>query len=126
MTTPRKNPVEWLVFAAGLGLIVGLVSYLGYAAATSSNEPPRLVVELGAIDDVENGYRVELRVANHGATTAAGVTVEVLDTRLGATARAEVTLAFVPHGSSRRAWVVLKERPDRTKLHARVLGYEEP
>lgn len=126
MTTPRKNAVEWLVFAASLLLITAVVAYLVYAAATSSNEPPRLMVEIGTIADVESGSRVELRVLNRGATTAANVVVEVIDDAPGARDRAEVTLAFVPHGSSRRAWVVFSEHPHRERLRARVLGYEEP
>ena len=126
MKTPRRNPLEWGVFAVCLALVSAVVLYLAYSAARSSEAPPRLAVEVGEVEQAPDGFTVAVTVANEGDTTAASVLIEV---RAGAdpdAERGEVTLDLVPRGSSRRAWVSLRRQPIPGQIQARVLGYEEP
>jgi uncharacterized protein (TIGR02588 family) len=52
--------------------------------------------------------------------------IEVVLSGVATTERNEVQLAFVPHGSRRRAWVLFTADPRGRTVKARVLGYEEP
>jgi uncharacterized protein (TIGR02588 family) len=123
VTAPEKNWLEWVVFWAGLALLGGLAGYLVYASAVAGETPPRLAVAIGAPERLATGYAVPVSVTNEGDTTAQSVTIEV---ESGTGERGEVTLAFVPHGSSRRGWVTFDRQPDPARLRARVVGYEEP
>lgn len=126
MRTPRRTPLEWGVFGVSLALVSAVVLYLVYAAAVSSPTPPRLAVEVGDVEPAPHGFAVTVTVENHGDTTAASVLVEVRAGEASDAERAEVMIAFVPRGSSRRAWVSLQRRPTPGQIRARVLGYEEP
>jgi uncharacterized protein (TIGR02588 family) len=123
---PEKNWLEWMVFWAGLALVGGVAGYLAYAATTTGRTPPRLTIAIGEPRRTAEGFAVPVTVANAGDTTAHSVTVEVRSGDGGEGERAEVTLAFVPHGSERRGWVTFERAPDASRLRARVLGYEEP
>jgi uncharacterized protein (TIGR02588 family) len=126
VTRPVKNWLEWTVFGLGLILIAGIAAYLVHAAATRSERPPALAIQVGSIIAAPAGFAVPLTVTNSGDVTAEQVIVEVLngDARTGE--RSELTLAFVPHGSTRHGWVIFERRPDPGGVRARVLGYEEP
>ncbi|MGH9308618.1 MAG: hypothetical protein ACRD1U_04545 [Vicinamibacterales bacterium] len=126
MTKPRKNWLEWAVFWTGLVLVGAVAAYLVYAAAVGGNRPPQLAVHIGAIEEVPGGFAVAVEVRNSGDVTAEAVVVEVRSNEGADHERGEVTLAFVPHGSTRRGWVTFPQRPDAGTLRARVLGYEEP
>lgn len=126
MSKPRKNWLEWAVFWLGLALVCTVASYLVYAAAVGGTRPPQLAIHIGAIEEVPGGFAVAVEVRNTGDVTAEAVVVEVLSGEGADHERGELTLAFVPHGSTRRGWVTFPRRPDARTLRARVLGYQEP
>jgi uncharacterized protein (TIGR02588 family) len=121
--TAKKNPLEWTVFAVSLAVIATVVGVLVYTHATGGSQPPHLVVTLGAPVAQDGHHAVPLVIENRGDVTAENVQIEVT---LSGRERAEVHIAFVPHGSRRRAWVTFREDPSGGHLQARVLGYEEP
>jgi uncharacterized protein (TIGR02588 family) len=122
--TPEKNWLEWTVFWSSLALVLGVVSYLVHAAATTAGTPPQLVVELGAPERVPAGYAVPVSVSNRGDRTAANVRLAVA--LEGSGERGELQLDFVPQRSSRKGWVTFREFPAAGRLRASILGYESP
>lgn len=126
MKTPEKHPLEWLVFAVSLVLVLGTLGYLVYDAARGGEEPPDLVVELGAARRGSQGFRVPVTVRNRGDETAENAHIEVVLTSPGRPPEtAGLDIAFVPRGSTRRGWVTFSADPTG-RLTGRVLGYEKP
>ena len=126
MRRPRKNWLEWAVFWLGLALVCAVGAYLVTAALVGGNRPPQLSVSIGAIEEVPAGFAVGVQVRNSGDRTAESVVVEVLSGEGADPERGELTLPFVPQGSTRRGRVTFTRRPDAGTLRVRVLGYLEP
>ena len=122
----KKNGLEWSVFGVSFAIIVATVAILVRAHLTSADRPPAIVVTIGEPLAQAGGFAVPLDVANTGDRTAQAVVIEVILSRGGSDDRHQVELAFVPHGSHRRAWVVFPDDPRGGTLKARVIGYEEP
>jgi uncharacterized protein (TIGR02588 family) len=132
MSKLQKNWVEWTVFAVGLVLVVSALSYLIYDGAMMGSDPPSLEVRLGMPEQRAYNFIVPVSVTNHGDETAEGITVEVSMENAGggesetATARGELTIAFLPRRATREGFVTFKDDPRAARLTARVLGYEKP
>lgn len=131
MTLPKKNWLEWTVFAAGLTLLVAVASYLVVQALRHRDEPAALTIALGepwspaGTDPAQ--LVVPITVGNHGGQTAAEVDVEVLLVRDGEVLeRRELTFPFVPRKSSRPGSLTFQHHPRREELVAHVLGYLDP
>lgn len=122
----EKNALEWGVFAVSLALISAVVGVLLYTHFTSQNRPPSIRIVLGTPERSGDGYAVPLDVFNDGDVTAEEVEIEVVLAGDREERRSAVVLAFVPHGSHRRAWVGFAEEPRPGRLRARVVGYREP
>jgi uncharacterized protein (TIGR02588 family) len=122
----QKNRLEWMVFSLSLLLIALVLGVLLYEQLTSENLPPRLVVEIGATVRSPAGFAVPIELRNDGDRTAEAVQIEVVLVSGSEQERATATLAFVPHGSRRRAWVTFRHDPAKGSLTTRVVGYEEP
>jgi uncharacterized protein (TIGR02588 family) len=125
----QKNWVEWVVFAAGLALVLFALAYLVYDGATMGSEPPSIEVRLGAPEPRAHNFIVPVTVTNHGDETAEGVAIEVLleGGDAGAEpARGELTIAFLPRRATREGFVTFQQDPRAARLTARVLGYEKP
>lgn len=141
MIAPRKNWLEWTVFAAGLLLLIATTGYLGYQALVHG-QPAALRVTLGTPwtpdDDHPARVVVPVTVHNDGGQTAAEVKIEVSVVRGGddrstrstsstePLERRELTFTFVPHMSSRSGALTFEHRPAPEELHAQVLSYLEP
>ena len=127
MSELKKNWLEWSVFVAGALLVVGVIGYLAYDAATAGNDPPSIEVQLGAPEQRLRNFAVPVTVVNHGDQTAEGVQIEVVLEEGGAESeRGEFAVAFLPRHSSREGWVAFQRDPRNGTLRARVLGYEKP
>jgi uncharacterized protein (TIGR02588 family) len=125
---PRKNTLEWMVFAISLLLVLGVIGYLILASIRLGEGPPNLAVELGQIIPAETGkFIVPVTVYNHGDQTAVDVTVEVVLMRGEEEVEtAQVTLPLVPYNSDRQGVVTFSEDPRQDRLEARVVGYLLP
>lgn len=127
MTKIKKNPLEWAVFGIGLVLTLAVVGFLAWDAARSGDEPPDLVVELGAPQPRTHGWAVPVTVRNLGEETAEGARVLVtLELPGGEKEEAEIDLPFVPRHSRREGWVHFLHPPASGRLSGRVTGYEQP
>jgi uncharacterized protein (TIGR02588 family) len=123
----HKNWLEWLVFAASVGIVGACVVALAVSAFRSGDRPPDVTVEVGAATRGASGYRVPVRVRNEGDETAEGVTIEVgLISGGEEVERGEFTVAFLPRKSRREGWVVFQRDPGCCTLRARALGFEKP
>ncbi len=127
MSKLQKNRLEWMVFAIGLALVLGTISYLTYAGLMIGSDPPSIEVRLGAPEQREHNFIVPVTVVNHGDQTAAGIHIEVVMEQDGAEKeRGELDLPFLPRHATREGWVTFAQDPRTAQLKARVLGYEKP
>jgi uncharacterized protein (TIGR02588 family) len=126
MTLPRKNFLEWTVFAIGLLLVLTVAGLLVWDAATAEGGPPILRLELGVPQPADGRFLVPVAVRNLGAQSAEGVQIEVVLDGPGGHEEAGYEVAFVPRRSERRGWVVFRSDPRGGRLEGRVLGYEHP
>ena len=127
MNRPKKNWLEWTVFALSALLIAAVISFLVYETATIGNAPPDIQVQIGAPEPRTGYFAVPIEVMNKGDHTAEGVHVEiVLKGGGGNEETGDFEIAFLPRRGSREAWVTFKSDPREGTLEARVLGYEKP
>ncbi len=124
----QKNWVEWTVFAVGLLLVVSVIAYLAYDAATLTDAPPSIEVRTGQPIERPHNFIIPVSLTNHGDQTAEGVLVEVsLESGGVETERGEFTIAFLPRRSTREGWVAFQTDPRTAgQIKARVMGYEKP
>jgi uncharacterized protein (TIGR02588 family) len=122
----KKNALEWIVFAASAVLILCCVSLLIYRQLSGGGSPPSISVAAGEVIETSGGFAVAMRVENGGDTTAEEVDIEATLRWPGGEERGDITLAYVPYHSHRRAWIVFRRDPRTASLEARVVGYREP
>ena len=122
----EKNWLEWAVFGLGLALVCGVLGFLAYDGATTSNAPAEFRIELGRAEQRADGFHVPVRLTNSGGETAEGVHVEVVLEAAGREERGEFVVAFLPRGGTREASVTFHTDPATGSMRARVLGYEKP
>lgn len=121
------SPIEWLVAAVSLVIVLGVIVILIFEAFTDPVTPPILSIRTERIVETRYGYIVEFQVENAGYATAASLLVEgelaaadsVLET-------SEVTIDFVPAESRRKAGLFFKHDPRRYHLTIEPRGYDEP
>lgn len=127
MSKPDKNPLEWTVFAIGLVLVVATLGYLVRESVVGAGGPPEVVARLGETRPTASGYLVPVEVANDGQTTAEDVRVPIfLDLPGGKREEAELSIAFLPRGSSRSGWVSFRDDPRRGTLSLGAIAFEAP
>ena len=126
MKRPHKNPLEWLVFAASLLVIGGVVAALVYSGRSTGSRPAHLEVFLGDSRPAAGRFFVPVVVENRGGKAAAGVRVEIVLESGNGAERAGFELPYAPAGSMRRGEVVLDTDPRDGRISGRVVGFELP
>jgi uncharacterized protein (TIGR02588 family) len=117
---------EWIVAILGLVLIVGSIAYMVYQAVGDSS-PPNIVVHVGLVKPIHNGYLVQIRAINQGGSTAAGLMIKgELKDGNKAIETSETTIDYVPPQSEGEGGLFFKENPRNYKLEVRAEGYQEP
>jgi uncharacterized protein (TIGR02588 family) len=126
----RAEPSIWEWVAAGIGgaLVVAVVGFMAYEAATLSPHPtPRLAIRIDTVVAYPGGYIVEFRASNSGDATAASVLVEgELRSDTGVVERSEATIDFVPAGSWRTGGLVFTKDPRSYQMEVRPAGFGRP
>ena len=127
MSKIRKHPLEWIVFAVSLVVVLGTLGLLVRDAVSGEDAPAALSVELGRPEPRGGTWAVPVTVRNQGDETAEGVHVEVtLETPGKPIETADFEAAFVPRRSQREGWVTFRSDPARGRLSGRAVGYESP
>jgi uncharacterized protein (TIGR02588 family) len=129
MPLPRKNWLEWTVFAGGLALLIAVVGFLVVETVAAEGRPATLSVELGEPvqrDADPAQVVVPVTVRNDGDHAAEAVLVEVERGTGEAALRGQVEIHDVPRMSSRTAVVAFPPSPGAGELRARIVGYSEP
>ena len=115
----KRNALEWVTFAVGVALTLGVIGFLVYQMVAGSDEPPDLVIELGAPDTRRGTTLVPVTVRNEGDRVAEAAVIEVC---AGPDACAELSFTYVPQGSKRTGEVGF-EAPLPGPLRTRVVSY---
>lgn len=123
---PRKNWLEWAVFALSIAIIAATVGFLVHGSMTLGDSPPRLEIFLGEARAERGLFLVPVVVENRGARPAAGVRVEVVLTAGQFSEQGGFDLSYSPGGSVRRGEVAFSRDPRSGTLKARAPGFEEP
>lgn len=127
MKKPKKNWLEWTIFAGSLLLILATAAALIYEQTTLAGGPPDPRVTLGKPEAHEGYFAVPVTVENQGDETAAGAHLEVtLTSPGGESEKADFTLPYLPRHATRHAWVTFRRDPREGKLAPRVIGYQKP
>jgi uncharacterized protein (TIGR02588 family) len=123
----HKNILEWIVFGVSAVAIAGILAMLVTMGVTSEDRPPLLRITVGAPVAIGDAHRVPVEVKNDGGATAEGVNIEVaLLSGTKVVESGELTIAFVPRGSTRKGWVTFHNDPRQFAIKARASGFNEP
>jgi uncharacterized protein (TIGR02588 family) len=119
---------EWVAAAIGGALVVAVVAFMAYEAATLSPHPtPRLAIRIDTVVADPSGYIVEFRAINSGDATATSVLVQgELRSDTGLVERSEGTVDFVPARSWRRGGLVFARDPRTHRMEVRPVGFDRP
>ncbi len=122
----QKNWLEWMVFGVSAVLLLLVISFLGYEAATLGDALPDIQLQTGTPEARSGYFAVPIEVTNKGDQTAEGVHIEVVLRSGRQEERSDIDIQFLPRRGKREAWVTFKTDPRTATLEARVLGYEKP
>lgn len=124
---PKKNALEWTVFALSLIAIGAVVTLLFIGGGDTAAVRPDLVVQTGSAVRGPNGHAIPVTVRNIGNATAEQARIEIaLLSGSEAMEKAELTIAFVPRRSKREGWVVFERDPRCCTISARAVSFEKP
>lgn len=136
-----KNPVNpgnalntpmWEKVLGLLGLLllcIGFI-YLGWNALSEQQLPPEIVLSVKEVNDLEQGYLVQIEVVNTGSQSVAGLHFEgsllVDNINRNSTEISNATLDYVPARSKKSAGLYFSNDPRVGILTLRALGYQTP
>lgn len=122
------NPLtEWGAASIGIVLLAGSVLFSVQRGLRHGDSPPDIVVTPTAVTEVSQGYLVRFTAENRGAMAAAGVRVEGEVRRAdGTNETADVTLDYLPAGSTRTGGLIVRSDPRAGNLVLRAVGYHKP
>lgn len=127
MKPPKKNWLEWTIFAISLVLVLVTAGVLVQQQFSLEDKPPDPQIELGTPEAHDGYFAVPVKVTNRGDSTAASVQVEVaLRTAEGESETGQFDLPYLPRRSTREGWVTFQHDPAKGKMEPRILGYEKP
>lgn len=124
---PKKNALEWIVFAASVGAIAAVLVLLFAGRVNPAAPRPDLIVETAAPLPGQTGHLIPVTVRNRGGATAEQARIQVaLVSGSAELETAELTMAFVPRHSKREGWVLFRRDPHCCTVAARAVSYETP
>ena len=127
MKHPKKNWLEWSVFAISLAIVIASLVYLGVSAVREEETPPDLRIFAGSPSESGGVHRLPLLIRNVGTSTAESVQIEVLLMQGDEVVeRAELDVPFVPRKSEREGWVTFRRDPRGCEVVTRAVSYESP
>lgn len=134
MTSSNKNMEQvrshWIEWATGLiatVMILAMIGWLLFEAATTRDLPPELSAKVLDIAPLSSGWRVMIEVRNDGDQAAAAVDVKATLTDGDTTVEeAQTTFDYVAAGSTSRGGLIFKQDPSAFGLEVVPTGFTEP
>ena len=134
MTSSKKNMEQvrshWIEWATGLiatVMILAMIGWLLFEAATTRDRPPELSAKVLDIAPLPSGWRVMIEVRNDGDQAAAAVDVKATLTEGDTTVEeAQTTFDYVAAGSTSRGGLIFKQDPSAFGLEVVPTGFTEP
>ena len=127
MNIPRKNILEWSVFALGLALVTAVLWFLIRTGFTVAHTPADPIAYAGEPVRTQDGYLLPVTLKNRGGSTAEEVGVEVtLAGASGEPETGEFSVPFLPRHATRSGSVVFQGDPAKGALTVRVTGFHTP
>lgn len=124
---PKKNALEWIVFAVSLVLVLAVIGILLVSGTRGTDRPPQLRISVGEPAREADHYRVPVTVENSGDETVADLKVDVsLRSGSDIVEQSEFTLMFVPRRSRREGAALFQRDPRCCEIVARAVGFESP
>lgn len=126
MSSPPP-PLEWLLAAVGLVLLLASVGYLLFDAWDGRGAAPAPQVRVTAIEPQQGRFLVRFRVSNESRTPAANLRV-VGELRRGEelVESSETEFAFVPGRSWREGGLFFARDPRTLRLELGARSYQAP
>lgn len=125
--TKKPSVWEWVTAFVGLALVLGAVGFMFYKAVWGENSPPDVIVQVEAVEQLNNGHLVKFRAVNQGGSTAEGVVIEAELKRGGEKLEtSQMTIDFLPVNSVRQGGFFFTNNPQQYDLQVRPLGYQQP
>lgn len=123
----RKNALEWTVFGVSLVIFVAIVGFLVVDAISGGAGAPQVEIHAGEPKPQGDRWAIPLTITNRGDKTAEGVQFEVALLKDGADVEvAEVSVAFLPRKSDRKASVLFRADPRDLQIVPRAISFEQP
>nr|CAD6437878.1 TIGR02588 family protein [Rhizobium sp. Q54] len=120
-------PIEWLVAALGVILLVAMLGYMVFFGLTRPESPPQILVTYGDARPEPPGYALEFTASNKGGSTATQTLIKgVLKRGDEIVEEAEATIDYIPHTSDRKGTLIFKENPSSFELEVGVTGFADP
>lgn len=134
MTSSKKNMEQvrshWIEWATGLiatVMILAMIGWLLFEAATTRDRPPELSAKVLDVAPLSSGWRVMIEVSNDGDQAAAAVDVKATLTEGDAMVEeAQTTFDYVAAGSTSRGGLIFKQDPTSFGLEVVPTGFTEP
>jgi uncharacterized protein (TIGR02588 family) len=125
--TRAKRVLEALAALLGALLIAVTLGVILWDGLTSSNRPPFVAVEAGAVVTYPGGFVLAITARNEGDSTAADVLVEgELKRGQEVVESSEATFDYLPSRSSREGGLFFRQDPRHLELELSAKGYMEP
>jgi uncharacterized protein (TIGR02588 family) len=125
--TGTTTPLEWVVAALGLGVVLAAIAVLLHQTTSAGDRPPTIVTEVSSVSRMGAAYRVEVRVANIGERTAGELKIEgTLGGPGGALETSDVMLDYLPPDSTRQVSLLFSRNPHGSTLTIRAVSFRDP
>jgi uncharacterized protein (TIGR02588 family) len=122
-----KRLMEAIAGCIGAVLALGTVAVIVWHGINGDGGPPVIVVESQIVHAVENGFVLELAIANRGNATATQVLVEgTLASGGEIVETSEATFDYVPSRSRRTGGLFFAADPRTHDVAVRAKGYTDP
>lgn len=107
-------------------LCVGVI-YLSWSAWTDKKLPPDIAINITEINQISNGFLVQIAVVNNGSSAVSILQVEgQLTDADGETQISTAELDYLASESVAHAGLFFTSNPDEGKLILRPLGFQPP
>jgi uncharacterized protein (TIGR02588 family) len=118
---------QWIVGAVSTLLVLALLGFVIYEAASVADSPPVVTVRVEGVRAIPGGYVVEVTAYNQGGSTAMALEIEgTLKQDTVTVETSTATVQYVPPETQREAGLYFTKDPRQYTLEVRPLGYDRP